>query len=98
MSESETSNQNNSDERYEVDSEWLKQRLTSLEEGFSKIADLLSKQSEQKSHSEEPQEKPQEKPSEIEVKQTVREDKEQSPQISRPRSRLVIRGPKMLRR
>lgn|SRR5215471_4500477 len=95
----ETSNEEHrEEERYEVDSEWLKQRLTSLEEGFSKIADLLSKQSEQRSHSEEPQEKPQEKPSEIEVKQVVQEDKNQSQQTNRPRSRLVIRGPKMLRR
>src|SRR5215471_4909428 len=97
MTQEDTSSQND-DQRYEVDSEWLKQRLTSLEEGFSKIADLLSKQSEQRSHSEEPQEKPQEKPSEIEVKQVVQEDKNQSQQTNRPRSRLVIRGPKMLRR
>jgi hypothetical protein len=87
------------EKEYEVDSEWLKAKLESLESGFSKIVETLSKQSETRSNSEEPKETPQTQPSEIQVTQPVGHV-EAAPQNqnNKPRSRLVIRGPKLLRR
>jgi hypothetical protein len=92
---SETPNEERSEEeKYEVDSEWLKQRLESLETGFSKIIEKLDLMpNEKRSDSEEQQEKPQITPSEI----TVQQETKEIPHPQR-KSRLVIRGPKMLRR
>src|SRR5215831_19313774 len=91
---------NSEDARYEIDGEWLKQRLENLEAGFSKITEALSKTSEERSSSNEPKKEELTTPSEIQVTQTkaALEGNEQSQQTRRPRSRLVIRGPKVLRR
>src|SRR5215831_18301222 len=97
---SETPNeQRNEEERYEVDSEWLKQRLESLEAGFSKIVEKLDLMpNEKKSDSEEQQEKPQVTPSEITVQQEATLTRGKEAPAKQHKSRLVIRGPKMLRR
>src|SRR5215471_3258953 len=108
MTESQTTsdNSNNSnsgnsektEERYEVDSEWLKGKIEGLEQGFSKIVESLAllKPSETKSDSEEPKTEQQTKPSEIQVTQSEGHvDQGNQSQNNRPRSRLTIRGPKM---
>jgi len=94
MTEEKQEEQRTEEEKYEVDSEWLKAKLETLETGFSKIVEKLDLMpNEKKSDSEEQQEKPQTQPSEITVQQSAPVQPQQ-----RHKSRLVIRGPKMLRR
>src|SRR6266576_1951205 len=93
-----TNNNNSGDEKYEVDGEWLKTTLTEMGKQFTKLSETMAelKPKETKSDSNEPQ-PPTQAPPLAEVKVNQEEVKE-SQTTNGPRSRLVIRGPKFLKR
>lgn len=85
--------------KYEVDSEWLKAQLTGLGSSLANLTEKLAllTPNETKSNSEEQTQQTQQTPSEIEVQQKAGPVGSEVQQTKR-KSRLVIHGPKMLRR